>query len=123
MTATDTSPIVVRDLKKQYGSFPALRGIDLDVNSGGVFALLGPNGGGAFADLTGREVVRHFAAFFPLTWMALGLSAVFLPSGFAVVEPAKSFELPRVALVLTAWCAGPLVVSLFTFRWRDARNR
>jgi ABC-2 type transport system ATP-binding protein len=38
--------IEVRGLKMAYGPIEAVRGIDLDVPSGGVFALLGPNGAG-----------------------------------------------------------------------------
>lgn len=67
--------------------------------------------------------MQTLAAFFPLKWMAQGFRSVFLPPEFAVVEPAKSFELPRVALVLGLWCVGALILSLLTFRWRDARNR
>jgi ABC-2 type transport system ATP-binding protein len=37
----------IRDLQKTYANgFQALKGIDLDVNSGDFFALLGPNGAG-----------------------------------------------------------------------------
>lgn len=38
--------ICVRGLAKSYGSFAALRGIDLEVRRGEVLALLGPNGAG-----------------------------------------------------------------------------
>jgi ABC-2 type transport system ATP-binding protein len=38
--------IHVRALTKTYGSTRALRGIDLDIEAGGVFGLLGPNGAG-----------------------------------------------------------------------------
>jgi ABC-2 type transport system ATP-binding protein len=38
--------IEVEDLHKSYGSFEAVRGIDLHVDRGEVFALLGPNGAG-----------------------------------------------------------------------------
>ena len=38
--------ISVSGLRKSYGSFEAVRGIDLEVRSGEVFALLGPNGAG-----------------------------------------------------------------------------
>jgi len=103
-------PITVRGLKKQYGNHQAVRGIDLDVHQGEVFALLGPNGAGktttveilegirnrsagdvqvlgadpardrrswrarigvvpqstgVYLDLTVREVIEHFAAFYP----------------------------------------------------------
>ena len=38
--------VVVEDLHKSYGSFEAVRGIDVHVEVGEVFALLGPNGAG-----------------------------------------------------------------------------
>jgi ABC-2 type transport system ATP-binding protein len=38
--------IEVRDLRKRYGEFEALRGIDVIVQRGEVFGLLGPNGAG-----------------------------------------------------------------------------
>jgi ABC-2 type transport system ATP-binding protein len=38
--------IEVRDLHKRYGEFEAVRGIDITVARGEVFALLGPNGAG-----------------------------------------------------------------------------
>jgi len=38
--------IEVRDLRKRYGEFEAVRGIDITVARGEVFALLGPNGAG-----------------------------------------------------------------------------
>ena len=42
-----TSPAIeVRGLRKSYGTVEAVRGIDLQVSKGEVFALLGPNGAG-----------------------------------------------------------------------------
>ncbi len=38
--------ISVRGLRKSYGDLDALRGIDLDVHRGEIFAFLGPNGAG-----------------------------------------------------------------------------
>ena len=38
--------IAVRDLRKSYGSFQALRGISFEIAAGEVFSLLGPNGAG-----------------------------------------------------------------------------
>lgn len=61
------------------------------------------------------------ASFFPVKWMAQGFRSVFLPDSMVVFEPAGSWELDRVALVLGAWCLIGLVLCLATFRWR--RNR
>jgi ABC-2 type transport system ATP-binding protein len=41
-----TTAIRVHGLKKSYGSYEALRGIDFEIGSGEVFGLLGPNGAG-----------------------------------------------------------------------------
>lgn len=46
MTEPADLAVRVRGLRKHYGSVTALRGIDLDVRRGEVFALLGPNGAG-----------------------------------------------------------------------------
>ena len=43
---TSAPAIQVRGLRKSYGSVEAVRGIDLQVSIGEVFALLGPNGAG-----------------------------------------------------------------------------
>jgi ABC-2 type transport system ATP-binding protein len=43
---TDSPAIEVRDLRKRYGDFHAVRGIDISVQRGEVFGLLGPNGAG-----------------------------------------------------------------------------
>ena len=40
------SAIAVRDLRKSYGSYEALRGISFHIKEGEVFGLLGPNGAG-----------------------------------------------------------------------------
>lgn len=66
--------------------------------------------------------MRQVAALFPLKWMCQGLRAVFLPESFGAREPAGSFELGRVALVLAAWCVIGLVICLLTFRWTSRRD-
>jgi len=38
--------ITIQNLHKKYGSTEALRGIDLEIQTGEIFALLGPNGAG-----------------------------------------------------------------------------
>jgi ABC-2 type transport system ATP-binding protein len=45
VTASEAA-IEVRDLRKRYGEFEAVRGIDIAVARGEVFGLLGPNGAG-----------------------------------------------------------------------------
>ena len=49
--------------------------------------------------------LQTVAALFPLKWMAQ--------------EPAGSWELPRVALVLGLWCLAGLALCVATFRWQD----
>lgn len=44
--AAPASVIRARGLRKQYGEFHAVKGIDLDVRPGECFGLLGPNGAG-----------------------------------------------------------------------------
>ncbi|MDQ6677841.1 MAG: ABC transporter ATP-binding protein [Acidobacteriota bacterium] len=52
------SPIQVRNLKKQYGSFEAVKGIDFEVQQGEVFGLLGPNGAGKTSTVEILEGIR-----------------------------------------------------------------
>ncbi|GAA3748151.1 ABC transporter permease [Plantactinospora mayteni] len=66
--------------------------------------------------------MQQVAAIFPLKWMCQGLRAVFLPESFGAQEPAGSFELGRVALVLGLWCVVGLVLCLTTFRWTSRRD-
>ncbi|MEU3369423.1 ABC transporter permease [Streptomyces sp. NPDC006711] len=65
--------------------------------------------------------MQGVAALFPVKWMAQGFRSVFLPDSFAVVEPAGSWELGRIALVLALWALGGAVLSALTFRWRGPR--
>lgn len=105
-----TTAVHAAGVRKRYGSFEALKGVDLDIPVGEVFSLLGPNGAGKttfveilegfrdrtageasvlgvdpvagdaawrarvgivlqsagfFEALTPREVVAHFACFYP----------------------------------------------------------
>jgi ABC-2 type transport system ATP-binding protein len=43
---TDAVAVTVKDLTKNYGAFPAVKGIDFEIHTGEVFGLLGPNGAG-----------------------------------------------------------------------------
>ncbi len=43
---SDPPAIEARDLRKRYGEYEAVRGLDIEVRRGEVFGLLGPNGAG-----------------------------------------------------------------------------
>lgn len=62
--------------------------------------------------------MQTVAAVFPLKWMTQGMRSVFLPDAAQAAEPAGSWELGRIALVLAVWCVVGLVLCLATFRWR-----
>jgi ABC-2 type transport system ATP-binding protein len=59
ITKMDDATIVVRGLRKSYGDFEAVRGIDFEVSRGEVFGLLGPNGAGK---TTTVEVLEGYRA-------------------------------------------------------------
>jgi len=51
--------ISVRGLRKQYGDFEAVKGIDFEVATGEVFGLLGPNGAGKTTTVEILEGIRQ----------------------------------------------------------------
>ena len=51
--------ISVKNLKKNYGSFEAVKGISFDVFEGEIFGLLGPNGAGKSTTLEIIETLRQ----------------------------------------------------------------
>ncbi|RBY89886.1 ABC transporter permease [Blastococcus sp. TF02A-26] len=63
--------------------------------------------------------MQTVASVFPLKWMAQGFRSVYLPDALAADEPAGSWELGRVAIVLGLWCVAGLVLCVLTFRWQD----
>lgn len=67
--------------------------------------------------------MQQVAAIFPLKWMCQGLRSVFLPETFASAEPAGSWELGKVALILAAWCVIGLVVCVRSFSWQNKYSR
>ncbi|MCC7088596.1 MAG: ABC transporter ATP-binding protein [Dehalococcoidia bacterium] len=54
-----TAAVSARGVRKSYGDFEALRGVDLEIEPGEVFALLGPNGAGK---TTFVEILEGFRA-------------------------------------------------------------
>lgn len=65
--------------------------------------------------------MQNFASFFPLRWMTQGVRSVFLPESFASQEVGHSWELGKIAVILSAWLVVGLVLAVKTFRWE--RNR
>jgi len=51
--------ISVKDLRKKYGEFEAVKGISFDVYEGEIFGLLGPNGAGKSTTLEIMETLRE----------------------------------------------------------------
>lgn len=54
--------ISVRDLRKKYGDFEAVKGISFEVQKGEIFGLLGPNGAGKSTTLEIIETLRDKTA-------------------------------------------------------------
>src|SRR4051795_3386938 len=59
MNANDEAVIEVRGLRRAYGAVEAVRGLDLRIRRGEVYALLGPNGAGK---TTTVEILEGFGA-------------------------------------------------------------
>jgi ABC-2 type transport system ATP-binding protein len=58
-----SAPIIsVKDLRKKYGDFEAVKGISFDVQQGEIFGLLGPNGAGKSTTLEIIETLREKTA-------------------------------------------------------------
>lgn len=51
--------IQVKDLRKKYGDFEAVKGISFEVQEGEIFGLLGPNGAGKSTTLEIMETLRQ----------------------------------------------------------------
>jgi ABC-2 type transport system ATP-binding protein len=58
MAADQDFAIYVRGLRKSYGTFEAVKGIDFEVRPGEVFGLLGPNGAGKTSTVEILEGLR-----------------------------------------------------------------
>jgi len=65
--------------------------------------------------------VQQVAAVFPLKWLAQGLRSALLPDSARTAEAAGSWELPMVALVLTAWAVLGFLLAVPLLR-RAARR-
>ncbi|MDP9171100.1 MAG: ABC transporter ATP-binding protein [Acidobacteriota bacterium] len=59
---TNSNAISVQGLRKSYGAFEAVKGIDFEVHTGEVFGLLGPNGAGKTTTVEILEGIRQRTA-------------------------------------------------------------
>jgi ABC-2 type transport system ATP-binding protein len=88
--------IRVRGLRKSYDGTEAVRGIDLDVRTGEIFAFLGPNGAGK---TTTVEILEGFRTADGGEVLVLGRDPATAPSawrervGIVLQEPAGEVEL------------------------------
>ena len=71
----DPPALSVRGLRRSYGSFDAVRGIDLEVARGEIFALLGPNGAGKTTTLEIFEGFRSVPAARRTCWESIPSTA------------------------------------------------
>jgi ABC-2 type transport system permease protein len=74
-----------------------------------------------YGDLPGW--LQSIGQVFPLKWLTQGMRSVYLPHRFHLVEPGHAWNHGSAALVLLAWCAGGLGVTVLTFRWIPRRGR
>ncbi len=90
------SAIRVRGLRKSYGATEAVRGVDLDVRAGEIFAFLGPNGAGK---TTTVEILEGFRTADAGEVEVLGADPARASSawreriGIVLQEPAGEIEL------------------------------
>ena len=63
--------------------------------------------------------MQHFAALFPLKWLTQGMRSVFLPTTFAAKEPAHSWEIPKIAIILAVWTLIGTLWAMRSFKWSD----
>ena len=67
--------------------------------------------------------MQRASALFPLKWLCQGMRSVFLPDSAKIFEPARSWELDRVAEVLVLWAVIGAVACATTFRWQRRNER
>ncbi len=61
--------------------------------------------------------MQDFASLFPLKWLTQGMRSVFLPANFASQEPAHSWEIGKIALVLILWLVAGTFLAVRSFKW------
>ncbi len=97
--------VQVRDLRKNYGRVPVLRGVDFEVHYGEVFCLLGPNGAGKTTTL---EILEGFRPPTAGTVRVLGLDPAAQPTRLReragmVLQECGFPRQARVAELIDIW--------------------
>ena len=67
--------------------------------------------------------MQSASSLFPLKWLCQGMRSVFLPDSYRFNEPAHSWELGRVALVLLVWVVLGALACATTFHWQRREDR
>ncbi|MBA3281720.1 MAG: ATP-binding cassette domain-containing protein [Acidimicrobiia bacterium] len=114
-------PVIdLRALTKNYGEREAVRGVDLQVHRGEVFALLGPNGAGK---TTCVEILEGYRRATSGAVSVLGEDPGSADdrwrSRIASEETGGSWQRPAVLVVLLAWTVVGFVLARLTFQWRE----
>ena len=63
--------------------------------------------------------MKQFAAIFPLKWLTQGMRSVFLPNSFKYHEVARSWEIGKIAIVLTGWLIVGTFLAVRSFKWSE----
>jgi len=63
--------------------------------------------------------MKQISALFPLKWLTQGMRSVFLPNSFKYQEVAHSWEIGRIAIVLTAWLIIGTFLAVRSFKWSE----
>ena len=97
--------VEVRDLRKDYGERPVLRGVDFEVRRGEVFCLLGPNGAGK---TTTVEILEGFRARSGGSATVLGLDPAAQPAALRerigiVLQECGFPRQARVGELISIW--------------------
>ena len=61
--------------------------------------------------------MQKFASIFPLKWLTQGMRSVFLPANFATQEPAHSWEIGKIAIILIVWLVAGTLLAIRSFKW------
>ncbi|WP_353650478.1 ABC transporter permease [Nakamurella sp. A5-74] len=62
--------------------------------------------------------LQLLAQTLPLTWLARGMRAAFLPEPLAAAERGGSWEFPLTMLILAAWAVAGGLLAMRSARWR-----